>query len=261
MQGIYSITNTANGLVYIGSAVGIEDRWYGHRWALARQRHCNGHLQRAWNKYGGGAFTFAVVELVADKDQLEAREDAMITATPKALRYNIAERAGRGPSMKGWKHTPKACANMAAAQRGRKHTAETRAKISASWRDHGTPESRARSAAKQRGRKRVWSPERRAKQAATNRQTWLGRKHSAVSLARMAAAKVGKKASNETSALLSRQRKGVPKTSEHRARIAAGRRGLHHSVETRVKMSAGQRAFYAAMREGRDAERWLQEHG
>lgn len=76
--GIYKITCTANGRVYIGSSVDVYARCRNHRWALGANCHCNSHLQNAWNKYGEDAFVFAAVEYVEFSDDLLAREQFWI---------------------------------------------------------------------------------------------------------------------------------------------------------------------------------------
>jgi hypothetical protein len=61
-SGIYSITNTITGRVYIGQAVNIAVRWSGHRGALRGGRHSNTGLQADWHTHGAAAFSFAVIE-------------------------------------------------------------------------------------------------------------------------------------------------------------------------------------------------------
>lgn len=60
--GIYSITNTTNDKVYVGSSKNIYRRWSEHRRGLNNQKHCNKHLQYAWNKYGAKSFKFKILE-------------------------------------------------------------------------------------------------------------------------------------------------------------------------------------------------------
>jgi len=60
--GIYQIVNTINGKLYGGQAQNIRIRWGNHRWHLENNSHRNKHLQNAWNKYGGDAFRFEVIE-------------------------------------------------------------------------------------------------------------------------------------------------------------------------------------------------------
>ena len=56
ISGIYIIRNLINGNVYIGSAVRIDSRKRQHLHKLRSGKHENGHLQKAWNKYGEDSF-------------------------------------------------------------------------------------------------------------------------------------------------------------------------------------------------------------
>lgn len=147
MQGIYCITNTANGKVYIGSSVFIERRWQAHQQALKRQRHCNRYLQNAWNKYGGEAFTFEIVEEVQETDALLSHEQACldkIRASGGAV-YNVGrwvDCSTRGVplseehkdkiaiALKGHTVSLAACRKMSMAKRGKSLSKEHRHKIS-----------------------------------------------------------------------------------------------------------------------------------
>jgi hypothetical protein len=63
MSGIYKITNTEIGLVYIGSTErDTKTRWSEHRAHLRGGYHVNRFMQDDWNKYGEGCFVFEVVE-------------------------------------------------------------------------------------------------------------------------------------------------------------------------------------------------------
>lgn len=52
MSGIYQIYNPITNKRYIGSSIHIEQRFKEHIRNLKSGRHCNQHLQNAWNKYG-----------------------------------------------------------------------------------------------------------------------------------------------------------------------------------------------------------------
>lgn len=102
---------------YIGHSIDYDVRWWEHVRKLNVGKHDNPHLQRAWIKYGAEAFEFILIELVNEADML-AREQYWIDklgACDIHLGYNINPDATRPPSTKG-----------------RKHSAETRAKMSAS---------------------------------------------------------------------------------------------------------------------------------
>lgn len=149
--GVYTITNTLNGKVYVGSSVDVARRFSKHRCLLNRGVHNSRHLQKAWVRYGEAVFVFAVVE-VTGRDQRLTREQVWIGATRCCERdfgYNIAPIAGA--SMQGRKHTEAAREKIAASKRGKKrppfsdewcrklssnfkgrrHTAETKLRMSA----------------------------------------------------------------------------------------------------------------------------------
>lgn len=61
--GVYTITNTINGKIYVGSAaVNFTNRWCDHKKLLNKNCHYNNHLQSSWNKYGKDNFKFEVLE-------------------------------------------------------------------------------------------------------------------------------------------------------------------------------------------------------
>jgi group I intron endonuclease len=60
--GIYGIRNMANGKWYIGQSRDVELRKYNHFQNLKRKRHCNPHLQSAFNKYGVDSFEFFLLQ-------------------------------------------------------------------------------------------------------------------------------------------------------------------------------------------------------
>ena len=73
-SGIYQITCTATGKIYIGSSVNLRMRRKCHFGDLQQQKHHNAKLQRAWNKYGGDAFIFEILELILIREMLVPRE-------------------------------------------------------------------------------------------------------------------------------------------------------------------------------------------
>ena len=71
--GVYRITNTINGKVYLGSSTDPKERFRDHRARLNGGGHDNPHLQNSWRKYGAEAFRFEIVERCAP-EMLEERE-------------------------------------------------------------------------------------------------------------------------------------------------------------------------------------------
>ena len=130
--GIYEIRNLVNGKRYVGSAVDFGNRWRQHAQSLTRGDHHSRALQRAWKCYSPSAFQFNKL-LVCSKENLIMYEQACMDALKPE--YNCAPRAG---SQLGSKRSAEVKAKNAAAARrtrnftGKTHSAESRAKISAS---------------------------------------------------------------------------------------------------------------------------------
>src|SRR5580692_379913 len=117
-SGIYVIINMIANRVYVGSAVLISKRWKEHRRHLGRGTHSSNRLQNSWNKYGEDAFSFYLVEPVADKNHLIEREQIWINGLMAAdphIGYNLRELAG---SMLGYKHSAETRSKMAIAHTG-----------------------------------------------------------------------------------------------------------------------------------------------
>ncbi len=103
-QGIYEIANLHDGKAssYVGSSVDVKKRWAEHVRALRRGEHVNSHLQHAWSKYGEGGFSFCVLERVADRANLLAREQYFLDrAFEVGDTYNIVNVACCPPSARG----------------------------------------------------------------------------------------------------------------------------------------------------------------
>ena len=116
ISGIYKITNKINGKFYIGSSQNISRRWYDHKRELRHNRHCNKHLQDAWNKYGEDSFSFEVIE-ECDICKLSEIEQRYINKyIDSEIMYNISR--DTVSSMRGRKHTEKAKKKMSETRKG-----------------------------------------------------------------------------------------------------------------------------------------------
>lgn len=85
--GIYIITNIENGKRYIGSSINLYDRLHNHVWDLDKNRHCNNHLQNAWNKYGKDSFEYGILEFCSSDNQFE-RECFYINSLNPEYNFN-----------------------------------------------------------------------------------------------------------------------------------------------------------------------------
>jgi group I intron endonuclease len=94
-SGIYEILCSGNGVKYIGSATDLRSRAYGHRHRLVKGNHHSAYMQRAWNKYGAGAFSFRVLLVCAVKN-LEMYEQGAINAFRPGFNSNLTAQVNTG---------------------------------------------------------------------------------------------------------------------------------------------------------------------
>ena len=93
----------------MGSTIDFSSRRRQHRSKLRGNKHCNRHLQRAFNKYGEDKFSMVIVETISTVGDLLPREQAWIDKYDREQLYNASLVAG--------------------ATRGLNHIAETRVKM------------------------------------------------------------------------------------------------------------------------------------
>lgn len=116
ISGIYKITNKINGKFYIGSSQNISQRWYDHKRELRHDRHCNKHLQDAWNKYGEENFSFEIIE-ECDIEELSKKEQLYIEKyIESGQMYNISH--DTNSSMRGRKHSEETKKKMSESRKG-----------------------------------------------------------------------------------------------------------------------------------------------
>ena len=229
--GVYCITNTINGKVYIGATVDLDRRCKNHRSSLQKHIHHNSHLQAAWDKYGEDAFTFSVI-VECSRDMLETFEQATIDKYDAAnTGYNIQPTVRLSPD--------DICRARAASNTPRPPCSEkTKEKIS---------------------------------QANKGNQAWVGRHHSDETKAKLSAAKTGiamvKQHSEETKAKMSAARKAFwsdPEKEEQRKSMTANLKLQNeirvptprklHSEETKAKIVASQKLFQETKRKAKKLE-------
>jgi hypothetical protein len=84
--GIFRITNTSNGKIYLGSSRNLHGPLNKHAFMLKMGSHINKALQADWKQYGADAFVFEIVEKVKPsgdpafkiEDELELLEQIWI---------------------------------------------------------------------------------------------------------------------------------------------------------------------------------------
>lgn len=95
---VYVIRCITNGKVYIGSSKNTKKRWYRHKSSLVEGKHHCIHLQRAWDKYGSGAFCFEYLEVLTSEVGLREREQFWIdtySASNRCFGFNLSPDAER----------------------------------------------------------------------------------------------------------------------------------------------------------------------
>lgn len=117
--GVYRITCSMTGRVYIGSSLSIRKRFGEHKGALRNGKHHSLLLQRAWNKYGEAAFEFEPL-LYCSPDMRFFYEQLLIDGYGAA---NPRTGMNRDPVAK--------CKPPIGSFRGHRHSAESRALMSA----------------------------------------------------------------------------------------------------------------------------------
>lgn len=122
---IYLLTNTINGKQYVGqTSCGLNRRWSQHCWEA--HRGSTKHLYKAIRKYGTDAFTVEILEQTTI-DDVNARETYWIEQL-KTLEhgYNLT-RGGEG--VRGWSPSEETRAKWSMCRKGRRLSVEHRDKI------------------------------------------------------------------------------------------------------------------------------------
>ncbi len=126
---IYQIRNLVNDRVYIGQTVMLSARRRQHFSDLRCKRHGNVILQRAFEKHGEENFVFENLLVVeGEQKDFDDAEMKIIASVSKDKRYNISE--GGGAFMKNRKHTLESRAKISASHLGTKKSAETKLRMS-----------------------------------------------------------------------------------------------------------------------------------
>lgn len=145
-SGIYLIESPSGGQ-YVGSAVNLTGRRNGHFSALRRGCHQNRILQNAWEKYGD-RLIFRVLLICRKEDRLFYEQRTIDALRP---RYNILSIAGSPAGHKFGPPSPETIAKLAA-QKGWKHTEQSKLKMRGRIRSSSHLEALSRAAMGQQRR-------------------------------------------------------------------------------------------------------------
>lgn len=237
--GVYTIHNSVNGYVYVGSTNRFSVRYKGHQTLLKKGKHNNRPLQMDFDTYGSDAFTFEVATVIADKVARISYEEEMITQFFGASCYNLVIFAP--PSRQGAKHSEETRRKMRASHLGVKLSEEHRNSMSlARLGGKRSAEAKRNMSLAQTGR--TQSEATKAKIAEIRRGTQqsaetkekkrlagLGRRHTEASKEKMRQARLGKCLSDETKAKLSAANLGKKLPEETKAKI--GLASVRHAAE------------------------------
>lgn len=161
-SGIYTITNTVNGKLYVGWAVDFDRRFRAHETKLNAQQHKNKYLQAAWNKYGKENFKFEILE-VWEEDYLDTMEHYwcnLLQVHNREIGYNQRPTNPYGKprhseetrKLLGGNKGKKWSEEVRIKNSGRKHTEEAKAKITkALYERKRSPETGKRISESQKG--------------------------------------------------------------------------------------------------------------
>lgn len=170
LRGVYQIRNTSSGKLYVGSSEDVGRRLYVHKRMLAAGTHHSTALQRAWDKYGPGAFELSLLRALPQGDLLAAEQELIDSHNAAGEGgYNMCPVAG---TRAGSKQPPSVAENQSRRMKGVPKSPEHRARISAGRKGQPkSPEHRAKLA--DATRRVMADPARRQHLAAMN----TGRMH------------------------------------------------------------------------------------
>lgn len=224
----YLVTNKANQKAYVGITTrSLERRWYEH---CFEAKSCGKLLSKAIKKYGKDSFEIQpIASSLGGVDDLKQIERVLIeqhnTLVPNG--YNLTK---GGDGVWGFKHSPESVERMAARNRGRTHSDETKKRM-----------SEVRAGENNHFFGRTHSEETKAKISATKQGCsgpWAGKSRDEDTRRKISLALTG--------------RPGHKHTEESRRKIAMARLGKKQtspSEETRKKLSESIKASWIARRQ------------
>ena len=208
--GIYKLTCSDNGKVYIGKSVNIHVRLINHK-SYENKSKGKCYFQNAIIKYGWNAFTVEIIEIFENFDKLKDN-DSLLSRESYYIELFDSANVDKGYNLCKYSND----------MTGRKLSEETKEKMR-------KPKSEEHIA---KMRNRPCSKETRDK----IRQSQIGRQHSEESKEKMRRANIGKKLSEETKEKIGKAGKGRRHSKEAKEKMRLANMGKKHSEETKEKL-------------------------
>jgi group I intron endonuclease len=177
-SGIYVIISNIDGKRYIGATNHLAKRRWAHFNDLRKNKHANQHLQYAFNKFGEENFSFEIICKTEEKylDEKEIYYIAWFNTLDCRFGYNLMK-GGKHPSLTQ-EHKDK----LSIAHLGKKHSEETKRKISKNNAYHNYSEEKKKEISEKisKNHSHYWkgktrSKKTRAKMSKNNAKYWKGK--------------------------------------------------------------------------------------
>jgi group I intron endonuclease len=240
--GVYQILNLVNGKRYIGQSIDLLRRKNDHMSSLRNGKHWNTYLQNSFNKYGEENFLFNIL-IYCENFELVKYETFFDNFYKNlGLSYNIRKITESNKGMK-YERSEEYCKNVSSWLTGRNVSEETRQKLRENHKDNsGEKNGFFGKKHTEETRDKISSGVKRHLE--NNSPPMLGRKHSDDTKKKISNAGMGRKASEETRKKRSESMNG--KTSPMK--------GKHQSEESRKKISEGLKKSYENKRNASNEE-------
>ena len=218
---------------YVGSSNNPIQRLKGHKKSCLSKKPDNTFMSRVWKKYGEPELY--ILAKVPVEFLLEEEQKFIDLVFGKEGCLNLNPHADRPIGWRGRVHSEETKAKMSASNKGKVLTEETKARMSASQKGKvHLEEAKAKMSSSHKGK--VLTEETKAKMSTAQK----GRILSEETKAKLSASSKGKPKSEETKAKMSK-----PKSPETRAKISASKKGKVFTEEHKARMAESARQRWA----------------